>query len=672
LFNPNQEHEKADIVKNAYVPVKEHQSHVEPIGRLIRKKIRPAVNQSTEIDNLEKPQEIFDKLSNATNYNNKVLLLIGSVGSGKSTFTTYLKEVALDNALIDNLEWINLDFNDAPVNQEEIYKWVKTKIINKLQSLDQNRDHADLRFIKHLYSEQIADVKKGALSILKSDSDKYQELLVEKIFEFQNDLDLTLDCYVQKIIKDNDKELVIVLDNCDKRNLDEQLLMFEVANWMKDKIKAIIFLPLRDTTFDHFRNQKPLDTVIKDLTFRINPPSLQEVIYSRIKYANRLSEKESDNTYTLPNGFKVKFPAEDELYYLKSILKSLFQNNFFKSLITGLAGRNVRKGIEIFLDFCKSGYISESEILQMKHKKGDYELPSYLISRVFIRGNRKFYSDSDSRIKNLFHSDPAQDVPNPFTRAAILNWLNIKNRDKGPSGIIGFHSVQKLKSELSLLGHSENRIRNEILFLLNNELIISESQNTNQIDDDELISINPPGVIHLNLLTNLDYLASCAENVWYKIEKTAEKIAENMTDRGAYNHLTVQCTILNANLLIHYLKDYFDDHYSVYSDIVNDEDYIEPVNFEAISSKVSKLMANYFDTEYTPFESDSIQRAKVQNVVGYGIFCELVGTNKIGIIFRTDLSNEEFHKLDVGDEIDVVISKFNLDYDKYDLKLKSH
>lgn len=425
LFNPNEESEREDIVKNAYVKVTKHESHVEPIDRLIRKKIRPAVEESQEIVDNVKPDEIISKISKAHNYNNQVILLIGSVGSGKSTFSTYLKEVALDQTVLNRTAWTRLNLNDAPVTSKEIYKWVKENIITQLKEQNQSIDFDEMKFIEKLYSKEITSLKRGALSLLDSDSEKYKEILVDKILSFQDDLDLTLNCFIRELVHNNGKDLIIVLDNCDKRNLEEQLLMFEVANWIKDNIKAIVFLPLRDTTFDHFRNQKPLDTVIKDLIFRINPPSLEKVIYQRIKYASRLSEKSTDNYYYLPNGWKVNYPSTDELHYLKSILTSLFQNQFFKRLISGLAGRDIRKGIEIFLDFCKSGHISTDEILKIKKSKGEWKLPNHIISRVFLRGNRLYYSDEESRIKNIFHSNPSDDLPDPFVRVAILKWLYV-------------------------------------------------------------------------------------------------------------------------------------------------------------------------------------------------------------------------------------------------------
>jgi len=668
LFNPNEESEREDIVKNAYVKVTKHQSHVEPIDRLIRKKIRPAIEESQEIVDTAKPKALISKISKAHNYNNQVILLIGSVGSGKSTFSTYLKEVALDKVILDRTCWTRLNLNDAPVTSKEIYKWVKQNIISQLKEQNETIDFDEIKFIERLYSNEISGLKKGVLSLLKPESEKYNTILVEKILSFQDDLDLTLNCFIRELVHNSSKDLLIVLDNCDKRNLEEQLLMFEVANWIKDNIKAIVFLPLRDTTFDHFRNQKPLDTVIKDLIFRINPPSLEKVIYQRIKYANRLSEKSTENFYYLPNGWKVNYPSADELNYLKSILTSLFQKPFFKRLISGLAGRDIRKGIEVFLDFCKSGHISEHEILKIKRSKGEWKLPNHIISRVFLRGNRLYYSDEESRIKNIFHSNPSDDLPDPFVRIAILKWLYDKRRTKGPSGIIGFHKANNLINVLLRFGHSSVRINNQLLFLLKESLIISESQNINELKIDELISINPPGVVHYELLRNIDYLAACSENVWYKSVTTAELVSRNMSGQGSFTHLSIQNNLENSEVLVEYLNEYYDNHFKFHTEYLSEENDNSPCDFELLKTDVSSFKTKLIGNSNIELKSGSIHKGKIINIKDYGIICEIDNCDQVGLIHVSKLPEEFDEIYNLGDTAEFEIIAYKHQHNKYNLK----
>ncbi|MDC3319664.1 type I restriction endonuclease, partial [Flavobacteriaceae bacterium] len=84
LFNPNVENEKKEIVENAYVKISKLESHVSPIDKIIRKKVFN--DDGTLINDFNNPIEITSKFTNIKGLNNQVLLLIGGVGSGKSTF----------------------------------------------------------------------------------------------------------------------------------------------------------------------------------------------------------------------------------------------------------------------------------------------------------------------------------------------------------------------------------------------------------------------------------------------------------------------------------------------------------------------------------------------------------------------------------------------------------
>jgi energy-coupling factor transporter ATP-binding protein EcfA2 len=670
LFNPNDEIERADIVKNAYVKVDKHLSHVHPIDRLIRKKISPSIAHATEISNNLKPVEILSKLNNAHNYNNQLLLLIGSVGSGKSTFISYLKEVGISKSVVAKLTWIRVDLNSAPVNKDEIYIWLKNAIIDTIIEDNSDVDVNALDVFKDIYSLELMNFDKIAL-MLGKDSDVYKLKLFEEINKLKENLDLKVKNFIDFFIHKKGKEFIIVLDNCDKRNLEEQLLMFEVANWLKDSFKCIVFLPLRETTFDHFRNEKPLDTVIKDLTFRINPPSLEKVIYTRIKYAGRLGSKgDKGNYYQLPNGFTAYYPSSDELNYLKSILKSLFQNSFFKRLISGLAGRDVRKGIEIFLDFCKSGHISETEIMKMKFNQGDYSLQNHIVSRVFLRGSREYYSDSETRIKNLFHCEPSDKFPDPFLRVAILDWLNERRRIKGTSGIVGFYKVEELLIGLSVLGHNTDNILSELKVMAKNSMIITESQNDDVVELEELISINSPGYIHLELLSNIDYLSSCSEDVWYSKATVATRIASRINNSDAYPHFSLYTTTENSKDLIDYLEEY-SSNFNVTKQFLAEDQFKPPLDFSLMRSKL-KNFGEQAQIEVTyELVKNSIVNAQIVKILESGLICNIVGSEYQGMLHISNIDNKNFYDdevYNVGQTFSVEIIGYKQEHSRYNIR----
>src|SRR5262249_4491355 len=156
----------------------------------------------------------------------------------------------------------------------------------------------------------------------------------------------------------------------------------------------------------------------------------------------------------LPNGMRVTYPAADQAMYLASILRSLYAHDrFVRHVITGVAGRDVRRALEMFIDFCTSGHIAEDEIYRIRFLESQYVLPWSVGAGVVLTSHRRYYDGDKSYLKNLLQCAPDDALPDHFVRLSILHWLDKHQRLKGPAGVIGFHRASVLISDLVQLGH---------------------------------------------------------------------------------------------------------------------------------------------------------------------------------------------------------------------------
>src|SRR5690606_28036208 len=113
---------------------KKRLSHVNPIDRLIRTTITPSKQRSiNEIENTSKPKEIINHLKDRTRLQNEICLLIGSVGSGKSTFVDYLRFAGLTPDIIDKTTWATVNLNNAPLNRDNIYTWIIDNLVLEIK-----------------------------------------------------------------------------------------------------------------------------------------------------------------------------------------------------------------------------------------------------------------------------------------------------------------------------------------------------------------------------------------------------------------------------------------------------------------------------------------------------------------------------------------------------------
>lgn len=676
LFNPESREERTAIVKNAYVTSKRKLSHVAPIDKIIRAAIPPHMIDAKPIQDLQKPDEVTQKLKNSARVKNELCLLIGSVGSGKSTFTDYLRLEALPKHIADTTGWLNINLNIAPLSREKIYKWLTNELIREIQASHPQYDFFELSFLKEIYKPQLDKVERGKAALFEKTSERFAEVIFQEIDRLQANAEETLRSYIDYFYKSANKLLIIVLDNCDKRSRDDQLLMFEVATWLKTDFYCMVFLPLRDTTYDQYRDVAPLDTVIKDLVFRIDPPLLERVIYSRLNYAIR--EISTDNKkffYYLPNGIQVGCARSEVGDYLKSIIASLFQDAFFRRMITGLAGRNIRKGLEILLDFCKSGHIEETEILKIRASGGDYKLPNHIVSKILLKGNRRYYSDEESSVKNLFFTVATDPLPNPLVRISSLQWLRNRRSEYGPNRTLGFHQVGDLVGSLQGAGFAKERVMTELQQLYKAGCISSENQ-TESIEIDDLISLSPAGYVHLDLAKTLNYLSTVSEDSLFRENQPAKKIADNLVGRGGFMVDSRQATLSNAKTLVDYLIAYRDrfligEAKLILNSASDKLDSLEDINeiiLRAVENDGAFRDAITLETDYPPGHQAPGQIVSVQD---YGLFVEF-GANGTGLVHKSQfngLNNDPQDPLETGDWVVIEVIRYQVDHGRFQLKL---
>ncbi len=677
-FNPGNSYEREMIVKNAYVTSSRKNMHIDPIDKIIRKGISSKISNIGLINSTEDPEEVIYRLKNHKKIMNEICLLVGGVGAGKSTFVDYLRHVVLDRQLNAKLGWVNLDLNESPTSKELIDNWVLDNFLLALKNIFQTEDFDNIAFLRKIYVSELVAFDKGKASLFSKDSDRYNDALFNELSRLQNDKVLTLKNIINYCYSTYGKLIVIVLDNCDKRDRERQLLMFEIATWLKESFSCTIFLPIRDTTFDQYRNEPPLDTVVKDLVFRIDPPLLERVIQSRLEYIVRLNSNiQTDFNYLAKNGYSIHCPRKEVVIYLQAIVASIFQDGFYRRIIVGLAGKNIRLGLEIILDFCKSGHISENEILKIRQSNAESRIPSHIVSSILLKGKRNYYSDQDSHVKNIFLSSVDDDLPDPFVRLSILLWLNEKHKVYGPSKVKGFHMMSSLTHDLILLGHKNDVIIREVAELVKFGCILTESSLTT-IEPRDLLSIAPSGFVHLDLLRNVSYLSTVAEDSLFRNLEVTTRISNNITGRGAFPASSKQCALDTAQSFINYLTWYksqyfFDPINSALGCGSNFGASLDQISyFINMKTEGDKTYAEFISHDFA-YPKGTIFDANVTSIRHFGFFVEF-GSDGFGIVRREDYNGFSSHvnqSLEAGDWVEVEVIQYNQKHKKFELRLKS-
>ena len=677
IFNPDKAEERKFIAQNGYITTKANQRNSYEMDKLVKLANSASDNIAIQIQNTKKPIE-FQNIISKYSYR-ELILLIGKVGAGKSTFIDYLqyKEDILPKEVNEKIVWVRLDLNKAPLNKEEIYRWLQKSIIENIEfQFKHNFDFEDIETLEKIYSVEINTFRKGVGKLLV-DTLEYNQELYKLIKNKQEDLEIKLKCYIRYFIKERGQFLILVLDNCDRQDRDSQLLMFDVASWAKEELKSIIILPLRDETFDNYKDTKPLDTAIKEFCFRIISPPFQKILARRVQLA--LDKLENTNLSAnrtkieLPNDMYVTFsPKNDSSIYLSSMLSSVLENdNSIRQLLTGLSGGNIRKALEMFLNFCSSGHIPNEEIIKIRNSKENYTMPNHIAIRALMRGDSRFYQSKFSYIKNIIDADKNADGRLIyFTRLSILRWLKDKvNNDLSKSNRKGYFGVVELISELEPLGFNKDIIFNQIGYLASATCLITEDFKTDNISQDTLIKIAPAGYAHLNLLENdITYLFTIAEDTWLTNDKICTNIKNIIISKDYY--LKLENVYRIAKEVVEYLNEYSQAMINRVS-FYHDKNLLTSlITMEPSLSTLKKYYSTFDLGLDEGWENFCELHAKgkelngyINNVVEYGIFVKLYIDGKpshTGLIHKSNLPNDYRDKFQTSQEIKVVIDQISI------------
>ena len=250
IFNPVSIEDRRLIAEKAYIPSTARTRLVEPIDRMIRNAVAPSVRKIGVVKDSSNPTEVTSKFVEPKKLADQLLLIVGSVGAGKSTFVDHLSHKALAPSIRDQTVWLRINLNNAPLDPATAYNWIYQNIISGLESENSDINFSEMEFLNKVYSRDLRSFREGPISLLDPDTTDYKVRIVDYLNDKISDARAHSRAIATYFTTSANKLLVITLDNCDKRNSEEQLTIFQIAQWMQSEFKCLTILPLRDVTYE--------------------------------------------------------------------------------------------------------------------------------------------------------------------------------------------------------------------------------------------------------------------------------------------------------------------------------------------------------------------------------------------------------------------------------------
>ncbi len=539
-FDPDETAHSSEVIERGYCSTQEITKYNATLESLLKDRIPDHESFSAVKTTRSKADLVDDAIQSAIDTRGDVpdpfIMLVGSVGAGKSMFIERYLRHLIDPEIKRNSLWVIVNFNEAPSNLSDVESWMCTQFIYAY-SLN-NTDTLSFDNLNRYFSPDIASRKAGVYKLLyENNKQEYELKLSNDLTQWSDDPVKLSSGIIRYYVKDKNIPVIVVFDNVDRRDRDQQLQIFQSVQWFRHKNKCFTVLSLRDETFDAYKDQPPLDAFLKPFAFRITAPSFITVARKRLELALEHLTKNAKKTqiFTLANGATVTYPSDNIGRYLMAIYISIFNpKRNIRVILEALSGRNIRKALEMFTEILMSGYLPEELLLSMSEGSERY-IPEWQIIKILMRTNYKYYAVGHGYIANIFDVPEESGTANNFLMVEIIDYLASNRKKHTGFKLEGYYHVPVVIEALSHHGYSTEDMMWALEKCLNHGLIIADHQRSKNITLKDYVKISAAGFYHIRYLSKrTEYLANVAMDTYFSDREKAKRITNIDTDRKSH------------------------------------------------------------------------------------------------------------------------------------------
>lgn len=514
FFSSSQESTR-EIVERAYVSSSEITEYDKILEALLKERLvgrMDPLNQTLVPDrhHEEHVANAIEEFSRARPEAGQLQIIQGAVGSGKSLFARRYKEVLQPTGHAERCRWSFVDFNTSPADLSHAEQWLCKAFIDGFETENPGVDLYSKGVLRGIFSRNIQRRKYVYEELERSAPSEAASAKATDLAKWQDNVEEMAEGIANYVLGIRREILVVVMDNVDRLDLKNQLDAFQLALWFMHKTKAFVILQMRDETYERYKNQPPLDTFRTGVTFHISPPRFVDVVKKRLELSLEYLEAQADEkqTFAIESGARVIYPKSQLQAFLRGLYVEIFdRKRNISRVLESLAGRDVRRALEMFVSIITSGYLSPAAIASAAIGGGPLSISEREIIKITMRTEYAFFSDHSGFTSNIFAYDPDWQKPDNFLLVEILYGLSRKRKRVGQIGLEGYFTCRSIAEELQKFGYVPEDTLAALNLLLRRQLIAADHMNFVKVDPDDSVRILAAGFIHVRVLAKrIEYL----------------------------------------------------------------------------------------------------------------------------------------------------------------------
>jgi hypothetical protein len=420
----------------------------------------------------------------------QLYLLLGGIGSGKTTFMKRYQRTVGKPVLDGRALWFHLDFLQAPIDPQELETFAWHGVLDQLRTRYRDLNLETRRNIKRAFADNIEALTQTALRPHLSHAGGLDAAISPYLEKWQSE---TIE-YVPRLLRiaqsDRKLQTILFVDNVDQLSPAYQAQVFLLAQRVTRTIGSITILALREESYYSAGIQKTF-TAYTNRKFHIASPRFRRLIDSRIQFALGVLENQKGPTdYVLRDGISIDRSAIAD--FLRIIETSIFEKNLnIARFIEALCFGNMRLALDMFTTFMTSGVTDVDKMLNIYRRDGAYFVAFHEFVKSIMLGERRYYKDQASPIANLFDCGAERNASH-FTALRVLRALLLRRGENTREGQ-GFLEIGQLVTMSEDIFDNREDLLRALNRLVSRQLIECDTKSTDTISGASHVRVTSAG-----------------------------------------------------------------------------------------------------------------------------------------------------------------------------------
>jgi hypothetical protein len=448
------------------------------------------------------PSEITEVIKRAKEMQrHEMILLVGTKGSGKSTFVDRFFNDVLTSNIAKDCVIIRIDLSPSGGDASKVVDWLDQHVLEATElAAFQGRDSTTPEYedLQGMFYGEYSRWKNGPHKPLyERDKGAFKEKFGEHVEEIRKskprDYILGL---LHQIAGSWKRVPCIIFDNADHFDVPFQEAVFNYANSIYSRSICLLILPITDTTSWQLPKQGPLQSFHSE-SFYLPTPQTEHVLRKRIEFIEtkvKEEKPEKGRGYFIGKGIPLDL---DNIRAFTACLQTLFvSTGSVAEWIGRLANHDVRRCLQLTREIVGSPHIQASELLAAYVEKSTVETSLEHIKLAIIRGKYDVYPlGINSFVHNVFDILPDIETT-PLLAIRILEYLRgaWEANPDNDARYVGVHAIQTYFHEI---GIDQGTVVRAVNALLQTGLVLDFNPTAKTIAINSRVQVSPSGRQHL-------------------------------------------------------------------------------------------------------------------------------------------------------------------------------